>query len=187
MQDAMFKVVGYFSAGGGSAESEIWTDQRVLGQAVNRTGSVSSVQLRAASAEDRQRLIDRITKDEQIALKAVTEEEYFAEQAAQSEFLKRIGQIIAFFLTIGAMFAVANTMYGAIASRAREIGTLPALGFGRFSVLYVISHGVAGVVRARRRLGLPGGAGLGRNSHRARWAPRSPKSSSRSTSAPRCC
>jgi putative ABC transport system permease protein len=38
-------------------------------------------------------------------------------------------------LTVGAMFAVANTMYGAIASRAREIGTLRALGFGRFSVL----------------------------------------------------
>ena len=43
--------------------------------------------------------------------------------------------MIAFFLTIGAMFAVANTMYGAIASRAREIGTLRALGFGRFSIL----------------------------------------------------
>ncbi len=134
-QDAMFKVVGYFNAAGGAAESEIWVDQRVLGQATNRTGSASSVQLRAASADDQQRILKRITADEQIALKAVTESEYFAEQAAQSEFLKRIGQIIAFFLTIGAMFAVANTMYGAIASRAREIGTLRALGFGRFSVL----------------------------------------------------
>jgi putative ABC transport system permease protein len=135
VQDAPFTVVGYFEAGGGTAESEIWTDQRVLGQAINRTGSVSSVQLRAASADDRKKLIDRITADEQIALKAVTEEQYFADQAEQSQFLKIIGQIIAFFLTIGAMFAVANTMYGAIASRAREIGTLRALGFGRFSVL----------------------------------------------------
>jgi putative ABC transport system permease protein len=135
VQDGMFKVVGYFAAGGGSAESEVWTDQRVLGQASNRTGAASSVQLRAASAADRQRLIKRITDDEQIALKAVTEEEYFADQAEQSMFLRVVGQIIAFFLTIGAMFAVANTMYGAIASRAREIGTLRALGFGRFSVL----------------------------------------------------
>jgi len=39
-------------------------------------------------------------------------------------------------LTIGAMFAVANTMYGAISSRAREIGTLRALGFGRLSILF---------------------------------------------------
>jgi putative ABC transport system permease protein len=135
VQDAKFKIVGYFSAGGGSAESEVWTDYRVLGQAINRTGSAASVQLRAASVDDQDRIIKRITADEQIALKAVTEKQYFADQAEQSQFLKIIGQIIAFVLTVGAMFAVANTMYGAIASRAREIGTLRALGFGRFSVL----------------------------------------------------
>jgi putative ABC transport system permease protein len=33
------------------------------------------------------------------------------------------------------MFAAANTMYAAVASRGREIGTLRALGFSRFSVL----------------------------------------------------
>jgi putative ABC transport system permease protein len=65
----------------------------------------------------------------------MTEEQYFKEQAEQGGLLKIVGGMIAFFLTIGAMFSVANTMYGAIASRAREIGTLRALGFGRFSVL----------------------------------------------------
>lgn len=135
VQDQLFKVVGYFEAGGGSSESEVWTDLPVLAQVANRTGSTSSVQLRAVSKEAQQQLIDRITADEQIALKAVTEEQYYADQAEQSFFIKVIGQIIAFFLTLGAMFAVANTMYGAIASRAREIGTLRALGFGRFSIL----------------------------------------------------
>lgn len=135
IQDAEFEVVGYFDAGGSGVESEIWTDQKVLGQATNRTGSVSSVQLRAASAETRQALIDRIKNDEQIALNAITEEKYYADQAEQGFFIKTIGRIIAFFLTIGAMFAVANTMYGAVASRAREIGTLRALGFSRFGIL----------------------------------------------------
>jgi putative ABC transport system permease protein len=135
VQDQSFKVVGYFEVGGGASESEIWTDQPVLAQVANRTGSTSSVQLRAVSKEAQQQLIDRITADEQIALKAITEEQYYADQAEQSFFIKVIGQIIAFFLTLGAMFAVANTMYGAIASRAREIGTLRALGFGRFSIL----------------------------------------------------
>jgi putative ABC transport system permease protein len=135
VQDQTFKVVGYFEAGGGSSESEVWTDQRVLAQAANRTGATSSVQLRAVSREAQQQLIDRITADEQIALKAITEQQYYADQAEQSFFIKMIGQIIAFFLTLGAMFAVANTMYGAISSRAREIGTLRALGFGRFSIL----------------------------------------------------
>lgn len=135
VQDKPFKVVGYFEAGGGTSESEIWTDQPVLAQVANRTGATSSVQLRAVSKDAQQQLIDRITADEQIALKAITEEQYYADQAEQSFFIKMIGQIIAFFLTLGAMFAVANTMYGAISSRAREIGTLRALGFGRFGIL----------------------------------------------------
>ena len=45
------------------------------------------------------------------------------------------GYFIAGFLTIGAMFAAANTMYAAVANRTREIGTLRALGFSRRSIL----------------------------------------------------
>lgn len=132
---AEFEVVGIFEAGGGAVESEIWTDQRVLAQIAKRTGAMSSLQFRAASVADQERLINHIKNDEQIDLGALTEKQYYAEQAAQSGLIKFVGYTIAFVLTIGAMFAVANTMYGAIASRAREIGTLRALGFGRFSIL----------------------------------------------------
>ena len=130
-----FKVVGIFEAGGGAVESEIWTDQRVLAQLAKRTGAMSSLQFRAVSQDDKQRLIDRIEGDEQIDLGAITEEAYYAEQAEMSSLIKVVGYMIAFFLTIGAMFAVANTMYGAISSRAREIGTLRALGFSRGSIV----------------------------------------------------
>ncbi len=135
VQDQEFRVVGMFDAGGGATESEIWTDQKVLAQVANRTGATSSVQLRAASKADQVALLNHIKADEQIALKALTEEEYYAEQAQAGIVLRYLGYIIAFFLTIGAMFAVANTMYGAIASRAREIGTLRSLGFGRGGIL----------------------------------------------------
>jgi len=131
-----FTVVGMFDAGGGAVESEIWTDQKVLAQVSKRTGAMSSLQFRAASLADRDRLINRIETDAQFDLGAVTEEAYFAQQAEQSSLIKVVGYMIAFFLTIGAMFAVANTMYGAIASRAREIGTLRALGFGRVSIVF---------------------------------------------------
>jgi putative ABC transport system permease protein len=43
--------------------------------------------------------------------------------------------MIAVLLTIGAMFAAANTMFAAVSSRTREIGTMRALGFSRFSIL----------------------------------------------------
>ena len=65
----------------------------------------------------------------------VDETEYFEEQMTASIAIKFIGYVIAGFLTVGAMFAAANTMYGAVASRGREIGTLRALGFHRRSVL----------------------------------------------------
>ena len=37
---------------------------------------------------------------------------------------------------VGAVFGAMNTMYAIVASRTREIGTLRALGFSRFSILF---------------------------------------------------
>src|SRR5262249_546510 len=45
------------------------------------------------------------------------------------------GTLIAVMLTFGAMFAAANTMFAAVKSRTREIGTMRALGFSRRSIL----------------------------------------------------
>jgi putative ABC transport system permease protein len=94
------------------------------------------MQLRAASAADQERMIKRVNADVEKSLNAVTETAYYAEQAQTSGLIKVVGSMVAFFLTIGAMFAVSNTMYGAIASRAREIGTLRALGFARVSIVF---------------------------------------------------
>lgn len=80
-------------------------------------------------------LADLLENDEQFALKAVSEQKYFAEQSSAGIAIKIVGRVISVFLTIGAMFAVANTMYGAVASRAREIGTLRALGFARRTIV----------------------------------------------------
>jgi putative ABC transport system permease protein len=43
--------------------------------------------------------------------------------------------LIAVFLSVGAMFAAANTMFAAVKNRTREIGTMRALGFSRGDVL----------------------------------------------------
>ena len=37
---------------------------------------------------------------------------------------------------IGAVFGAMNTMYAIVSQRTREIGTLRALGFSRFSILF---------------------------------------------------
>ena len=130
-----YRVVGIFSAGGSAAESEVWVDRKDLEQNTGRESSVSSVQVRAASSADLKTVKDTLDNDTQFKLAATPEAEYFAAQSESSNFLKVGGTIIAILLTIGAMFAAANTMYAAVRSRTREIGTMRALGFSRFDIL----------------------------------------------------
>jgi putative ABC transport system permease protein len=131
----IYRVVGTFSAGGSAAESEIWADLRDVERNTGRDGSVSSVQIRAASAADYDHLRKTIDDDTQFKLAAIPESVYFESQSRSGAFLKVVGTLIAVLLTFGAMFAAANTMFSAVKSRTREIGTMRALGFSQFDIL----------------------------------------------------
>ncbi len=98
-------------------------------------GASPPFKLRAASATDLRAIQKTIAEDPQFRLLAWRETEYFENQSRSSLFLKVAGTLIAVLLTIGAMFAAANTMFAAVSSRTREIGTMRALGFSRFDVL----------------------------------------------------
>lgn len=130
-----FEIVGYFEAGGSSAESEVWTARGDLTGARRQADAVTSVNIRARDPEALNALKTQIEENEQFNLKAVTETEYYEKQMSSSIAIKFVGYMIAGFLTFGAMFAAANTMYAAVASRGREIGTLRAIGFRRRSIL----------------------------------------------------
>jgi putative ABC transport system permease protein len=131
-----FEIVGYFEASGCAAESEVWTDLRDLTTVRKVPGAVSSVCLRARDMGAQTELIRVLKEDEQFGLKALTEEEFFKEQLLSAQVVRGLAGFIAMFLIVGAMFAAANTMFAAVAGRAREIGTLRALGFSRRSVLF---------------------------------------------------
>lgn len=130
-----FRVVGLFEAGGSSSESEVWTDLRDLTAAQRFNGAISVVNMRVPDEAARAAIIDQVRNDEQFKLKAITETDYFEDQKSSSIAIKVVAYLIAGFLTVGAMFAAANTMYSAVSSRGREIGTLRAVGFPRRSVL----------------------------------------------------
>ena len=47
-----------------------------------------------------------------------------------------LAAFVALVMGIGAVFGAMNTMYAIVSQRTREIGTLRALGFSRFSILF---------------------------------------------------
>jgi putative ABC transport system permease protein len=131
----IYRVVGLFTAGGSAAESEVWADLKDVEKNTGRDGSVSCVQLRAASQGDYDRLRNTIDDDTQFKLAAIPEPVYFQNQSRSGIFLKTAATLIAVLLTFGAMFAAANTMFAAVSARTREIGTLRALGFSQLHIL----------------------------------------------------
>ena len=129
-------VVGIFAGGGGSAESEIWTDAAVLQPAYHRGESFQSVYVKLTSPEAFQSFKQSVTTNPQLKVKALPEAVFLADQSTMlTNFIRTIGVIIAALMALGALFGALNTMYSAVAARTREIATLRALGFGSSPVI----------------------------------------------------
>ena len=131
-----WQVVGAFEAGGSSAESEIWTDVRVLQDAYRRGNSYQSVRVRLESPESIDALKEAVEADPRVDVDVSSERDYYAAQAeGLSRFIRVLGYPITFLMAIGAVFGALNSMYSSVSSRGTEIATLRALGFGPFAVL----------------------------------------------------
>jgi putative ABC transport system permease protein len=131
-----WNVVGVFSANGGVAESELWTDTTVLQDAYQRGDSYQSVYFKLVSADKFQEFKDALTSNPQIKVKVVRQTEFYADQSSRTtNFITGLGTVIASMMALGALLGALNTMYNAVASRGREIATLRALGFGATPVV----------------------------------------------------
>jgi len=131
-----WQVVGIFEADGGVAESEIWCDSRVLQGAYRRGNSYQSVLARLDSSDSLKAFTDWLTSNPAVNVMVRRENEYYAGQSrALTSLIQVVGYGIAALMGIGAIFGAILTMYTAVATRAREIATLRALGFNTGSVL----------------------------------------------------
>ncbi len=129
-----WKVVGIFDAGGTAHESEIWGDINQLANDFERT-VYSSLLVRADDPETARSLKDRVNDDQRLKLSGMVEPEYYASQTRSGAPIEFVGTIVAIIMAIGSCFAAMNTMYAAVAYRAREIATLRILGYSRPSIL----------------------------------------------------
>jgi putative ABC transport system permease protein len=132
-------VVGTFEADGGVAETEVWADARTLQGAYRRGNTYQSVLAQLDSRDSYGAFRDWLTTNPQLSVAIRRENEYYATQSqAMSRLIRTIGFGIAGLMGIGAVFGAILTMYTAVATRAREIATLRALGFNTGSVLVSI-------------------------------------------------
>ena len=131
-----WQVVGIFEADGGVAETEIWCDARTLQGAYRRGNTYQAVLAQLDSTESFDAFRDSLTSNPQVNVGVRRENVYYAAQSvAMSRLIQSIGFGIAALMGIGAVFGAILTMYTAVATRAREIATLRALGFSTSSVL----------------------------------------------------
>ena len=147
----VWNVVGVFADTGSIAESEIWSDAIVLQGVYNRGTSYQSTRVRLENAAALQTFKDALTSDPRVNVNVLTEREYYAQQARALVVLVTIlGRAIAVLMGLAAIFGALATMYSAVSSRAKEIATLRAIGFGAFPV-------VTSVIAEALTLGLVGG------------------------------
>jgi putative ABC transport system permease protein len=129
-------VVGIFESDGGVAETEIWIDARTLQGAYRRGNTYQSLLARLETRDSYDAFRDWLTSNPQLNVSIRRENEYYATQSqALTRLIRTIGFGIAGLMGIGAVFGAILTMYTAVATRAREIATLRALGFNSGSVL----------------------------------------------------
>ena len=130
------KVVGVFEAEGSAYESEVWVDRDLLRQAYGRQGIVSSVRVRLESSAKFDAFRAGVENDKRLGLQALRESVFYEKQSEGAAlFVGALGTVVSVFFAVGAMIGAMITMYGAVANRQREIGTLRALGFSRTSIL----------------------------------------------------
>jgi putative ABC transport system permease protein len=132
-----WSVVGVLDGGGSAFDSEIWCDATLLQQTFDRPENFfQSVTVRLDAPDSLNKFKDAVTSDPRLNVQVDRERDYYAKQSqALSTLIRVLGFLVAFVMGIGAVFAALNTMYAAVAARAREVATLRALGFGPVSVV----------------------------------------------------
>jgi ABC-type antimicrobial peptide transport system permease subunit len=132
----LWNVVGIFDTGGTGFDSEIWGDLNQVADAFKRQ-SLSTVTFRIKNPDDLSELVNAFDADNRLqSFIPKREKKFFEEQSEMmAQFIRILGLFITVIFSTGATIGAMITMYGAVANRTVEIGTMRALGFYRRSIL----------------------------------------------------
>jgi putative ABC transport system permease protein len=130
-----WEVVGILDSARGAQDSEVWGDLNQVAADLQRVEVLSSALVTATDEVAAKALVNDINNDQRLQMEAIAEKEYYARETANAAPIRFTGIFVAIIMAVGSSFAAMNTMYAAVARRAREIGTLRVLGFSRGSIL----------------------------------------------------
>jgi putative ABC transport system permease protein len=130
-----WRVVGIMDSNGTAFDSELWADSQQLMSAFRRI-SYSTVILRVPAKNSFEVLKKRLESDPRLSVQVKREIAFYKEQSeVMSKFIRILGLAMTIFFSAGAILGAMVTMYTAVASRTKEIGTLRALGFKKRDIL----------------------------------------------------
>ncbi|WP_256646130.1 ABC transporter permease [Thermomonas paludicola] len=137
LANQMWTVVGVFESRD-SHDSELWTDADVLGPAYQRS-AFQSVTVKLDGKNGFKQLKAALAADPRLKLDVETTHDYYAKQSeGLTKLINILGKVIGAIMAIGAVFGALNSMYAAVAGRAREIATMRALGFRGLPVVTAV-------------------------------------------------
>lgn len=135
LRDSQWTIVGVFETGGDAHESSLLADADTLLSAYSRT-AVNSVTVLLESPAAFDEFKTALTTNPTLSVSVERELDYFQRQSERSStILEIVTKFVAGIMALGALFAALNTMYSAVSTRAVEIATLRALGFGSGGVV----------------------------------------------------
>lgn len=141
-------VVGIFESGGSGFESETWGDADRFMDAFGRTYYSSAIfQLRGPSQFST--LQAYVDGDPRLQVSVTPEIAYYESRSGGLvNFIRTLGLILTGLFSTGASLGAMITMYGAVANRTTEIGTLRAIGFSRSRIfsLFVFESILVGLI-----------------------------------------
>ena len=133
-----WKVVGVF-ASGDAMESEVWGDATVVADTYRRGSSRAAATVRLENPQAFAAFKAALEANPQLKVEAATTLEYFGKQSeGMTKVIRGMGIAVGAIMAIGAMFGALNTMFAAVAARAREIATLRAIGFPGLPVVVAV-------------------------------------------------
>ncbi len=132
----LWTVVGVMDAGDSAVNSEIFGDGVQVASDFNRQDTYSSALVQATDEVTAAALIKSLEADRRLNVTVMSEKDYYDAQTISARPVQFLGYFVCIIMAVGSCFAAMNTMYAAVARRAKEIGTLRILGFPRGSILW---------------------------------------------------